>query len=95
MAKTIVIPPTPKRYFKGTPEEYAALNKAISDRFNYPDHGTNIYYAQEPAIDVDGDCIMEIDGFIQDMMPEVFESIVLHDSVVWVIEETPENETEL
>ena len=77
----IEVPPTPKRFFKGTAAEYADLNKAISDQFGYPDHGTENYYSDSPSIDVDGNCVMEVDGFIQDMMPEVFENVELFDSV--------------
>ena len=89
MDEIIEVPPTPKRYFKGAALEYAALNKAISDQFRYPDHGTESYYPDEPRLDVNGNAVMEVDGFIQDMMPEVFADILLHDSV-----EYPEIEIE-
>lgn len=76
------------KYFKGTAKQYADLNKAISERFHYPDHGTENYYSDSPTIDIDGNCVMEIDGFIQDMMPEVFADIILHNSVEYPIDET-------
>ena len=88
MDEIIEIPPTPKRFFKGTAAEYADLNKAISERFHYPKYGTENYYSDSPAIDIHGNCVMEVDGFIIDMMPEVFADIILHDTVEYPIDET-------
>lgn len=76
------------KYFKGTLKQYTALNKAISDKFNYPYEATVQYYSPEPREDVDGNCVMEVDGFIQDKMPEVFTDIILHDTVEYPIDET-------
>ena len=69
------------KYFKGTAKQYADLNKAISDRFHYPDFGTSSYYTDQPRKDVAGKYIMEVDGFIIDMMPDVFTDVTLSDSV--------------
>ena len=69
------------KYFKGTIEQYRALNEAISSRFHYPNYGTESYYPDEPAFDINGMAVMQVDGFIIDLMPDVFEGIELHETV--------------
>jgi len=86
MDEIIEAPSTPKRYFKGTLEQYTELNSAISARFHYPSFATENYYPTEPKQDIEGKFVMEIDGFIQDMMPEVFEGIELFDTVEYPTE---------